>query len=194
MRTIIGFVLIILIVPKVYGQKNIRNLSNIERTRYQYSGTVEDAIYTAFEANKNDSFKSIDYVHFIKNDKLFLLAYEPLKGETYSFYGKRSIFLYCRDVSNKNGKWELASDTVMTNYYYFESLASENYRDIDFFVYDKNYHNTSIGRVLVEPDCIKITVGVDEMKNGQMIKYGEAYTFVFKNKSYNFYTVYSVIN
>lgn len=122
-------------------------------------------------------------VNFVKDGKLYMLAYEPLvvpKGRI-MFVGKRSVFLYAKDLSNKKNPWIAVSDTVFVGNY----IDGHNYIDLNFM--KKEYASGCVGEYLIEKDCIEITVGYDRLLNGRF--YSEPITFTFITKNDNFYNV-----
>lgn len=149
--------MLVFITTGVFGQKFIRSHSFIEATPTG-NNTIEDAINRTNIEFTN--FDWIHYVHFVQNDRLFLLSYEP--KEDRMFGGSRSIYLYSKDLNDVTSSWEEASDAVMTNHW----SSDRNHDEVDFFIYDKNKHNSSVGKVIVEDGCIKMTIGWEMYVDG----------------------------
>lgn len=177
MKKLIGILAVLLMTTTVFGQKFIRNLSFIEGVDEPFiefeSGrlrTVEDHIRYSFTTITN--YEWIDYIHFVQNDRLFLLSYEP--KEDYLFGGDRDIYLYSRDITDINSPWEKASDVVMTNNW----EDPKNYNDVDFFIYNENRHNNSVGEVVVEDDCVKITIGWEMFHDGSHLNAVKTIIFI----------------
>ena len=162
MKKIIGILAILFITTGVFGQKFIRSHSFIEATPTG-NNTIEDAIN---RTNINfTNFDWIHYVHFVQDDRLFLLSYEPKERRLYA--GSRSIYLYSKDLNDVSSPWEKASDVVMTNHW----QSNRNHDEVDFFIYNEDYHNSSVGKVVIEDNCVKMTIGWELFSDGrQMIR------------------------
>lgn len=163
MKKLIGIFAILLIATVVFGQKFVRDellMVSIEKGQT----TVED------------------YVHFEANDRVFLLAYEPVPNRTMNGL-VRNIYLYSKDISDVTSSWELASDMVYTGRF----GNAKNYNDVDFYRSSKS--RGSVGTVNVLDDSVEMTIGVSERKNGIFIYDITEITFVFTPKSTNFYSV-----
>ena len=170
MKKLIGLLVIMFVTTSVFGQKFIRSPSFIETTLTENS-TIEDAIHKWNITDGN--YDWVAYVHFVQNDRLFLLSYEPKEDRMSGGY--RDIYLYSKDINDINSPWEKASDVVMTNHW----GSDKDHNEVDFYVYDENKHNSSIGKVVVEDDCVKITIGWELFINGrQMINEPITFTFV----------------
>jgi hypothetical protein len=175
MKKLIGLFAILMLSMSVFGQKYIRNASSIERTQTG-NNTIADAINrTNFD---NGDYSWIQDVHFIKEGKLYLLAYEPKADALLG--GERRIYLYSIDTLNiKKNSWKIASYVVMINYI---SADSKEYRDVD--LHTKNF-NGSYGNVSYEQDLsVKITFGV-EMNDERPV----AKTLTFISQGNGFYKV-----
>ena len=177
MKNLIVLFVVSLLASNAFAQMNVRNLSEIESTKTR-NNTVEDVISTG----KYPISECVaDRVHFMKNEKLYMLALEPLNGkESSEFFGKRELYLYCRDNDDINNPWRIASDLVWTCNY----KGGDNYTDVDFFLYDKDSHNTSVGVVEVDENNIKMTIGFYRMGSGKEIK---SLTFTFIPEGKDFY-------
>lgn len=167
------------ITTTFFGQAFLRSYSFVEATPTG-NNTIEDAIHL-WNVSADDDFKWIPYVHFVKNDRLFLLSYEPngRRGDGLN----RDIYLYCKDINDINSSWDKASDVVMTSIW----IDHNNYNEIDFYAYDKDQHNTSIGKVVEENDCFIITVKFESMVNGRVL-INEPITIIFKPIGDNLYS------
>lgn len=160
-----------------FGQKFFNDLSVIESSKGGKI-TVEDWIQNDLDFEPSWIYE----VNFVKDGKLYMLAYEPTKGNRGYFTGKqRSVFLYVKDLSNKKNPWIIASDTVFVAKF----IDGHNYTDINFM--KKDYASGCFGEYAIEKDCIKITVGYDQLVNGKF--YTKPITFIFTPKSSNFYNV-----
>ena len=171
MKKLIGILVVLFITTGVFGQKFIRDHSFIETTPTG-NNTIEDAINRTNIEFTN--FNWIHYVHFVKDDKLFLLSYEPIEDlEVMGF--SRSIYLYSKDIHNVNSPWEKASDVVMTNYW----GSHNNHNEVDFYIYDENKHNSSVGKVVVRDDgCVEMTISWELFQNGRQ-KMKDTMTVIF---------------
>lgn len=158
-----------MISTSAFAQKFLRSESEIEPIP---TTTVEGWIQ-----NSPDFQPSWIYqVNFVKDGKLYMLAYEPLvvpKGHV-MFVGKRSVFLYAKDLSNKKNPWIAVSDTVFVGNY----IDGHNYIDLNFM--KKEYAKGCVGEYVFEDDCIKITVGYDRLVDGRF--YSDPITFVLTPK------------
>lgn len=158
------------------AQKFLRNESEIEPIP---TTTVEGWIQ-----NDPDFQPSWIYqVNFVKDGKLYMLAYEPIvyRDGHVTFYGKRSVFLYAKDLSNKKNPWIAVSDTVFVGNY----IDGHNYIDLNFM--KKEYAKGCVGEYVIENNCIKITVGYDRLVDGRF--YSEPITFTFITQNNDFYNV-----
>lgn len=148
MKKLIGLFVILFIITNVFGQSFIRDHSFIEKTPKGLT-TIEDALI--WENLPDNNFDWINYIHFVKDGKLFLLSYEPV--ENLDIIGfSRGIYLYSKDINNLNSPWKKASAVIMTN-----SYSSHSYSDVDFFLAKKSFG--SVGNVEIKDDCIEITIG-----------------------------------
>ena len=159
MKKLIGIFVVLFITTGVFGQKFIRDHSFIKATPTG-NNTIEDAINR--DGITFTNFDWISYVHFIQDDRLFLLSYEP--KEDRMFAGSRTIYLYSKDLNDVTSPWELASDAVMTNQW----TNHKNHDEVDFFIYDENRHNTSVGKVVEEDGCVMMTIGWEMWCNGRL--------------------------
>jgi len=177
MKKLIGLFAVLFITTNVFGQKFFRDFSFIETTPSGYN-TIEDdirdtVVFAGF-------YKYV--VHFEANNRVFLLSYEPEQGNY------RDIYLYSKDISDRNSPWEKASDIVTTSNW----IDSYNYNEFDFYIYNENIHNSSVGNVIVEDDCVKLTIGYELMYNWTALRdsLGRAsipITFEFTPIGDNFY-------
>ncbi len=178
MKILLMLITAMLLTFNSFGQKFIRDESMIESTRGG-KVTVEDWIQNDLDFEPSWIYE----VNFVKDGKLYMLAYEPLvvpKGRIL-FVGKRSVFLYAKDLSNKKNPWIVVSDTVFVGNY----IDGHNYIDINFM--KKDYASGCVGEYVIEKDCIKITVGHDRLVDGRF--YTKPITFTFTPKGSNFYNV-----
>ena len=177
MKKIIGMMVILFFTTGIFGQKFIRNLSFIEPK----PNKIEMSVINQFL-----NFGEIDYVHFVKNDRLFLLAFEP--NERYMYGVDRDVYLYSKDIKNIDSPWEIASDVVARCNW----IDLNNFSDIDFFTYNKDRHNTSMGKVVVVDSCVKITIEFDVITNGN-VSISEPITYIFTPIGDNFYNCNNAI-
>jgi hypothetical protein len=175
MKKIIGFIVIMFISTGVFGQKFIRSESEFERT--------ENAIHI-WNVTDGD-YDWVDCVHFIKNDRLYLLSYEPdeeFESTIVLDAGRgRDIYLYSKDINDINSPWIKASDVVTRSIW----LNITNYSEVDFFRSEKS--RGSKGNVVVDGENIKITIGYELMTNGSV--HAEPITFTFTPIKDGFYFV-----
>jgi len=97
MKKLIGLSAVLFITTSVFGQKFFRDFSFIETTPSGLN-TIEDdirdtVIFAGF-------YKYL--VHFEANNRVFLLSYEPEQDNS------RDIYLYSKDISDRNSSWEKA--------------------------------------------------------------------------------------
>lgn len=168
--------LMLITTSNIFAQKFLRSESEIEPIP---TTTVEGQI-------QNDpDFKPswIYQVNFVKDGKLYMLAYEPIvyRDGHVTFYGKRSVFLYAKDLSNKKNPWVVVSDTVFVGNF----IDSHNYQDLNFM--KKEYSSDCVGEYIIEKNCIKITVGYDKLINGKF--FTKPITFIFTPNGNNFYNI-----
>ena len=158
MKKIIGLFTILLITTSVFGQIFLGDLSIIE----------------SIDITEKTDVKKIPYVNFVIEDLgdkyLYLLAYEPNFPNTCYEGTIRNVYLYRKNMSRPNNKfnnWIRVSDAIDKDNFYFKD--SNNYRDIDFFKFNNERHNTSSSHVNVEGKVIIFTVEIHTMKNGTML-------------------------
>ena len=168
MKKIIGLLAVLMITTGVFGQKFIRSHSFTEYTGSAFPNTVEDWIRSGEDVG---NYEWINYVHFIQNGKLYMLAYEP--NEKYAHGVDRDIFLYSKDTSDVNSPWEIASECVMTSNW----VNIYTYSEVDFFRSDKS--RGSKGEVRIDGDKVYITIGLEVMTNGRQ-QINEPLTFGFQ--------------
>lgn len=174
MKKIIGILAIMFIAIGVFGQKSIRNYSFIESTPTG-NNTIEDAIQR-WNVTDGD-YDWINYVHFVQNERLYILAYEP--DENFEYGVDRDVYLYSKDIHDINSPWVKASNVVSTSNW----LNIRNYSEFDFFLSEKS--RGSKGKVDVQENCVIITVGYELMTNGS-VSINEPMTFIFKPQGNNF--------
>jgi len=151
MKKIIGVLVVLLFATGVFGQYNINRLSFVEY-RSGRLATIEDKI--RHHNNINDDFEWIDYIHFIKDNKLYLFSYEPV-GEPVP-YCSRNVYLYSRDITDINAPWKKASGSIINNCY-----SRTCFSDVDFFTYNKDRHFDSAGKIVETDDGFELTIEWD---------------------------------
>jgi hypothetical protein len=180
MKRLIGLITILLLSSNVFAQKHINRVSEIETTPTA-NNTIEDEIRDP--KFPNNDFDWIRTVHFLKDGRLYLLAYEPLvvpKGRII-FSGKRSVYLYFKDTTDNYNPWVKASDVVIENY----EIDCKNYQDLN--LYRVGYTKECVGEVVFDNNNVKITVGLDkEIDNRFQTK---PITFIFVPQGDGFYNV-----
>ena len=112
MRNFFGILVLVFFTTNVFGQKFIRDWSFVQSTPTG-NNTIEDAIHRRNIIG--DNYDWIDYIHFVKNEKLFILSYEPKEDPMDG--GSRDIYLYSKDINDINSPWKKASQVIMTNSY-----------------------------------------------------------------------------
>jgi len=169
MKNLIGILVLLFVTTGVFGQKFLRSTSEVERTEE----TIQR--WNVIDGN----YDWIDCIHFIQNDRLYLLSYEPneifTSGKKIPTGAGRDIYLYSKDINDINSPWEKASNIIMTNNW----INGLNYNEVDFFIYNEKRHNSSVGSVIVEKNCIKIIIGFDSMSNGNILINEEPITITF---------------
>lgn len=183
----------LMIVTSVFGQQLIRTYSDIEKvpfaknndTLYNY-GYVEYSVKNILDENSRD-FSSIERVHFVVGDYLYVLAYEPLAQYASDHYetfneGERKLYLYRKDISNINNPWIISSDVIMTNYV---KNGSKDYKDVRLTTKNFPYADADI---IQNKDEYTITIGVHVFKNKNRISTG-LQTFTLTPAKNGFYTI-----
>jgi len=177
MKKLIGLLAVLFITTGVFGQKFIRDHSFIETTPTG-NNTIEDAIQSKDITNVN--YNDIGYVHFVRNDKLYILAYEP--DSEYYMGVDRDIYLYSKDLRNMDSPWEKASDIVLTSNW----IDGRNYGEVDFWRSEKS--RGSFGKVDIDSNKVYITVGFEIMTNGRLtINEPITFGFVWNNNDESFH-------
>lgn len=160
MKKIICILIVLLLTSNVFGVINIGDVSHIE-----YGIWSEKTHLVHFFTEYNGS------KHF------YMLAYEPnfIVGKYVGI--ERNVYLYSYNISPQNPKeiykrqdrWIRVSDVVLTNYYRNSNIQYEyNYQDVDFFTYDKDYHNTSHSSVNVEGNTVTFILDIHKKENGSV--------------------------
>lgn len=177
MKRLVGLLMLLFITTGVFGQKFIRSHSFIESTPTG-NNTIEDWIR---DDGDNGDYKWIPYVHFINKGRLYLLSYEPKEDRL--FGGYRDIYLYSKDINDINSPWEKASNAVMRNHW----KSGDDHDEVDFFIYDKDKHNSSVGKVVVKNEYVEITIGWELWVGGRLL-ISEPITIKFKPIGNNMYS------
>jgi hypothetical protein len=175
MKKLIGIFAILLITTGVFGQRFIRKESEVERieNEIQYWKTNWKGI--------DGNYDWIQSVHFIRNNMLYMLSYEPMPREKYIMGAERDIYLYGKDLTDINSPWVKTSEIIPLRGLW---LNPDNYSEVDFFRAEKS--NGSEGNVVQENNCVKITIGYILMTNGTV--HTEPITFKLKSVN-NIYKV-----
>ena len=178
MKKLIGIFAILLIGTAVFGQKFIRDHSFVERSSTA-NITIEDAINR--DGIKYDNFDWINYVHFVVDDRLYLLSYEPV--DNFNKMGlNRQIYLYSKDINDNTSPWEPASEAVLT----CGIMDMKNYTDVDFYREDRS--RGSVGTINAVGDVREIIIGEYRKQNGSITS-DKKLKLVFTPISTNFYSV-----
>jgi hypothetical protein len=137
------------------------------------------------------------------NGRVFMLSYEPIPDRLentgaqniHNLNIEAKIFLYSKDMSKPKSEWEMASVRIyegrMRNSPVLISTYTDgrNYNDVDFYIYDKDYHNTSIGKVIeLENGVVEMVIGYYE-RNEYGVTNDTPLTFIFTpldDKHYTF--------
>jgi hypothetical protein len=159
-----------------------KDMSQEERMDYvkkhcsQSPESYEEQIidYGFYYTHENVKHFRINTVHFIANGRVFMLSYEPI-SDRLAHTNRESIFntniigkiyLYSKDMSDVFNPWEIASvekiagEYVPANVLICQYINHRNYSDVDFYIFDKDYHNTSIGKVVELNDGrVEMTIG-----------------------------------
>lgn len=151
----------------VFGQKYIRYPSDIERTPTGNNTTMDDILRTNYP---NNDYSWISDIHFIKNGKLYLLAYEPKPDALMG--GDRNMYLYSIDTLNiRENSWKIASNVVMTNY------ISDNIKDY----VDVNLRPTDGSKIIIISDSsFKMVINIESSVDGRSFYTKREYTFILK--------------
>lgn len=184
MKKLIGIFAILLLGTAVFGQKFIRDYSFINAREDFLNGkfdalTVEENIR---KYHVGDDYDWINYVHFVVDDRLYLLSYEIV--DNINKMGlNRQIFLYSKDITDNTSPWEPASEAVLTCGF----TDSKQYTDVDFWWEDRS--RGSAGTINVLDDCVEMTIGVYRKQAGSIVFDGKLkITFTPSPISTNFYS------
>ena len=158
--------------------------------------TIEEVVHEIGFYNENgEIWLDYWYVYFINNDIVYLLSYEIVKMPFMG--GKRDIYLYYKKIDKPLDPWMVASkevniknevvDCPVLTCEYYMTNGGETSTDVDFFFYDKDEHNTSVGKVVQKDNgVVEMTVGVVQMIDGRGARYDNGkrkgtapHTFVF---------------
>lgn len=160
MKKIILLFVVLFITTSIFAQPFLRDNSFIETTCYGRS-TQKTILSNNIVTN---NFDWIRYVHFVKDERLYLLSYEPdirFTGLTRTPAGSsRNIYLYSKYYKDIDSPWEQASGVVMTSNW----MNAMNNSDVDFFDSKDSYG--SVGKVVMNDDCIIITISWRLLTNG----------------------------
>ena len=182
MKKLIGIFAILLLGTAVFGQKFIRDYSHIE-VREEFLSGKFDALTLAermIKLNVTDH-NWIDYVHFVMDDRVYLLSYEIVDNIN-KMDLDRQIYLYSKDINDNTSSWEPASKAVLTCGF----MDIKNYTDVDFYREDRS--KGSVGTVNVLDDCVEMTIGVYRKQAGSIVFDGKLkITFTPSPISTNFY-------
>jgi hypothetical protein len=183
MKKIIGILAVLFIATGVFGQKFIRHYSLIELTPNGINApqTTEDWIRS--DNVVGGDYDWISYVHFVRDGKLYMLAYEPVPYDDFKAGVDRDIYLYCKDTNDVSGSWSRASERVTTAIW----RNTHNYTEFDLFRKDKS--RGSKGEVYIEGNQIYITIGMETMTNGR-VQINEPITYGFRPSGDSFYHVF----
>ena len=169
---------IALIGSSVLGQKFIRDYSFVERTPTA-NNTVEDAINR--KNLQSTSYDWINYVHFVVDDRLYLLSYEPV--DNINKMGlDRQIYLYSKDINDNTSPWKEASEAVLTCGF----MDLKNYTDVDFYREDRT--EGVFGKINAVGDVREIIISEYRKQNGSIVS-DKKLKIVFTPISTNFYSV-----
>jgi len=179
MKNLFTLLIGLMLVNNIYGQILIRDYSDIETNGY-----VERNIH-CFKDNLGD-YSWIENIHFIKNEYLYVFAYEPLVRYAIDGYmtfmeGERNLYLYRKDIRNIDNPWIVSSDVIMTNY--VRNLAMD-FKDV--LLTTKNFHGDA--DIIQNKDEYTITIGVYVFKNGHLLSTG-LQTFILIPAENGFYKI-----
>ena len=177
-KKVIFILTIALICSSVLGQKFIRDYSFVERTPTA-NNTIEDAING--ENLRHTSYDWINYVHFVVDDRLYLLSYEPV-DDINQMDLNRQIYLYSKDISDNTNPWEPASEAVLTCGF----MDLNNYTDVDFYREDRS--RGSVGKINAVGDVREIIISEYRKQNGSIVS-DKKLKIVFTPISTNFYSI-----
>jgi hypothetical protein len=179
MKNLFTLLIGLMLVNNIYGQILIRDYSDIETNGY-----VERNIH-CFKDNLGD-YSWIENIHFIKNEYLYVFAYEPLVRYAIDGYmtfmeGERNLYLYRKDIRNIDNPWIVSSDVIMTNY--VRNLAMD-FKDV--LLTTKNFHGDA--DIIQNKDEYTITIGVYVFENGHLLSTG-LQTFILIPAENGFYKI-----
>ncbi len=179
MKNLFTLLIGLMLVNNIYGQILIRDYSDIETNGY-----VERNIH-CFKDNLGD-YSWIENIHFIKNEYLYVFAYEPLVRYAIDGYmtfmeGERNLYLYRKDIRNIDNPWIVSSDVIMTNY--VRNLAMD-FKDV--LLTTKNFHGNA--DIIQNKDEYTITIGVYVFENGHLLSTG-LQTFILIPAENGFYKI-----
>ncbi len=182
MKSLFSLLVTYIFFTNIFGQIPIRDFSNIEKNGY-----VERNIHI-FKDNLGD-FSWIQDLHFVKGNFLYVIAYEPLPDEAKdgyaSFWGKRKLFLYRKNMINIDNPWIVSSDTIMTNYYN-DCNSGQDYREIRLTTKNFKYGDAD---VIQDGNDYDIVIGVHVFKCGYGLFSTGFYKFTLTPINEGFYGI-----
>lgn len=104
---------------QIFGQKQIQKVAQYN----EFNWVTTKDLKNVTTLNKISFIPEIQHVHFIYNNKIYLLSYDLISNDSYymglCFKGNRNLNLYYREITdNENSNWQLATNNIITNYYY----------------------------------------------------------------------------
>lgn len=168
MKKLIGVLTILLLATGVFGQINLGGRSPVEQ--YNWQNTTNLAHFTTTINEKT---------HY------YILAYEPNYPDGCYEDTKRNVYLY--NIETSGSRWLKVSDAVMTNYF----QNTNNYVDVDFFLYNEHTQNMSHSYVTMDGLNVIFTLDVHKKVNGCVTVTSQSFTLELKRRTFdgNFYTL-----
>jgi len=174
MKKIIGLFITIFIITTSFGQSMIKSQFSQIETTPTGNNTIEDTFREdGFNGIKwKDGYGFIDwfpYVHFVRGDWFFMLAYEPVKDFN---YGSKELFLYKKNINNKYNPWIKASRKIMTN-----SCGEYCYDEVSLHLAKKSFGNS--GKVEIN-DKGNIEITFDYLLKDKEANQTKCYVFKYE--------------
>ena len=157
-----------MLATSVFGQINLGNRSPVEQLNWQSTTNLAH-----FTTTIND------YTHY------YILAYEPNYPDGCYEDTERNVYLYCIETSGS--RWLKVSDVVLTNYY----DDSNNYQDVDFFLYNEHSQNMSHSKCETDGQNVTFTLDIHVKENGSVTVTSQSFVLELKERGFtgNYYTL-----
>jgi len=129
MKKLIVLLIALLLTANLFA--NIRDYSLIEP-----HGQVE---YGFHHYRDLDWIQYLPFAHFVKDGKLYVISYEPFTDDerpSSMIIKARKLYLYCKNMSNPDNPWVIASDVLFTGNFYSNLTISNGHTSLDMHYLD----------------------------------------------------------